>query len=81
MAAAGASQWGWYQIGGTGVALTTGVFAAAGPAFIGGIGLLISTAAAGKQILNAYGLTAVGTPAANQILLQMNRPFVQGQIT
>jgi hypothetical protein len=76
-----AGQWGWYQIGGTGIVLTNGTFAAAGPLYIVAAGLVTSVAGAGKQILNAYGLTAVGTPAGSQILASLNRPFAQGAIT
>jgi hypothetical protein len=82
MSANGAGQYGWYQIGGTAVALTGGTFAAAGPAYIGvAAGTVTSVAAAGKQVVNAAGLTAVGVPAANQVLLSLNRPFAQGAIT
>lgn len=75
-----AASYGWYQIGGVAIAAAT-TFAAAGPAYIGTAGQVISTAAAGKQIVNANGLGAVGTPAAGQVLLSINRPFAQGAIT
>jgi hypothetical protein len=79
-AAIGAGQYGWYQISGVAVAAAT-TFAAAGPAYIGTAGQVISTTAAGKQIVNSNGLTAVGVPAAGQVLLSINRPFAQGAIT
>lgn len=75
-----AGQWGWYQI--SGVAIASAVtFAAPGPAYIGAAGQAIGTAAASKQILNAAGISAVGTPAAGQVLLQIDRPHAQGAIT
>jgi hypothetical protein len=80
-AAIGAGQWGWYQIGGVGIGLTGGTFAAAGPVYFAAAGVVTSVATASKQIVNAYGLTAVGVPAANQILVSLNRPFAQGAIT
>lgn len=80
-AAIGASQWGWYQVGGVSQVLSNGTFAAAGPMYIGAVGQVTSTAGAGKQIVNATGLTAVGTPSGNLILASLNRPFAQGAIT
>jgi hypothetical protein len=40
-----------------------------------------STAAAGKQVVNARNDTATGTPAANQAVVQIDHPFAQGAIT
>lgn len=76
-----ATQWGWFQVGGVSQVLSNGTFAAAGPMYIGAAGQVTSTAGAGKQIVNASGLTAVGTPSGNLILAQLNRPFAQGAIT
>jgi len=77
-----AGQWGWYQIGGVAIAMTNGTFAAAGPAYLTATaGQISSTAVASRQVGEAYGLTAVGTPAANQILIELNRPCLQGAIT
>jgi hypothetical protein len=76
-----AGQWGWYQIGGVAIVADNGTFAAAGPHFIGAAGQVTSTVGAGKQVLNSYGISATGTPAANQHLAELNRPFAQGQIT
>lgn len=75
-----ATQWGWYQIGGVAIASAV-TFAAPGQAYIGAAGQAISTAAPSKMILNAAGISAVGTPAAGQVLLQINRPHAQGAIT
>lgn len=75
-----ATQWGWYQLSGVAIAAAV-TFAAPGPAYIGAAGQAISTATPSKQILNAAGISAVGTPAAGQVLLQIDRPHAQGAIT
>lgn len=75
-----ATQWGWYQIAGVAIASAV-TFAAPGLAYIGAAGQVISTSTPSKQILNAAGISAVGTPAAGQVLLQINRPHAQGAIT
>lgn len=82
MSANVAGQFGWYQISGAAVIATNGTLAAGpGPVYIGTAGTVTSTAAAGKQILNARNDTATGTPAANQAVVQIERPFAQGAIT
>lgn len=83
MSANVAAQWGWYQIGGSAVMATNGTLAAGpAPVYISATpGQATSTAAAGKQIVNAINVTATGTPAANQAVVEINRPFAQGAIT
>lgn len=80
MAAILATQYGWYQISGNAICATNGTLAA-GPAavYLAGSGQLTSTQANGKQVLNAQNVTATGTPAANQAVVEINRPFAQGQ--
>jgi hypothetical protein len=51
------------------------------PVYTTGSGQVSNTAVAGKQVLNALALTATGTPGTNQFLCQIDRPFLQGQIT
>ena len=81
MSANVAGQYGWYQVSGSCVAATNGTLAAGpGPVYIGTTGTVTSTQAAGKQIVNARNDTATGTPAANQAVLLIQRPFAQGQI-
>lgn len=81
MSANVANQYGWYQIAGSAVMATNGTLAAGpGPVYIGSAGNVTSTQANGKQILNARNDTATGTPAANQAVVQINRPFAQGQV-
>lgn len=82
MSANTAGRYGWYQLTGNAVMATNGTLAAGpGPIYIGSAGNVTSGAAAGKQILNARNCTATGTPAANQAVVQINRPFAQGAIT
>lgn len=82
MSANVANSYGWYQISGSAVVSTNGTLAAGpGPVYLAGTGQVTSTAAAGKQVLNARNETATGTPAANQAVVKINRPFAQGAIT
>lgn len=76
-----ANEWGWYQISGVAIANVIAGTAAGvvmGTATAGSLG---NTADAGDQVLNARVLTGVGTPAAGQSYVLIQRPFVQGQIT
>jgi hypothetical protein len=83
MSANVASQYGWYQISGSAVvkapnAMTVGadVFSLAATP-----GSVDDAAVAGEQILNAKVSTTTGTPSAGLAVIQINRPFHQGQIT
>lgn len=77
-----AANFGWYQIGGQAVVATNGTLAAGpAPVYLSGSGQVSSTAVAGKQVENAINVTATGTPAANQAVVEINRPFAQGAIT
>lgn len=81
MAAVVASSYGWYQISGVAVGNTVAGTAAGvcmASATAGSVG---NTADAGDQVLGARISTAVGTPAAGQSYITINRPFKQGQIT
>jgi hypothetical protein len=44
-------------------------------------GSVDDTAVAGEQVLNAVVSTTTGTPSAGLAIVQINRPFIQGQIT
>lgn len=81
MAANVATQYGWYQIEGQAVAATNGTLAA-GPAamYSAGSGQVTSTQANGAQVLNARNVTATGTPATAQAVVNIDRPFLQGQV-
>lgn len=76
-----AGQFGWFQIGGVALVNTVAGQVAGNVMATATAGSVGNTADAGDQILNARLLTARGTPAAGQAYMQVNRPFVQGQIT
>lgn len=78
-----AGQWGWYQIGGHAVVAENGTFAAGAAVFLTAAtpGIVTTGVTAGKQILNARSIIADGQPAAGFGVMEIDRPFVQGQIT
>ncbi len=82
MSANVASQYGWYQIEGTAAvkapnAMTPGaeVFMLAATA-----GSVDDAAVNGEQVVNAKVSTTTGTPSSGLAFIQINRPFLQGQI-
>jgi hypothetical protein len=82
MSANTAGRYGWYQVYGNAVCATNGTLAAGpAPVYLAGSGALTSTAAAGAQVLGAINVTATGTPAANQAVVEITRPHAQGAIT
>lgn len=84
MSANVASQYGWYQISGNAVIKKTTVAATPGvPIFISATdGRMKVLASAGQQILGAQtaNLTTVVTTTST-VVVTINRPFTQGQIT
>lgn len=82
MSANVASQYGWYQICGTAAvkapnAMTPGAevfMLAATP------GSVDDAQVNGEQVVNAVVSTTTGTPSTGLGLIQINRPFLQGQI-
>ncbi len=84
MSANVAGQYGWYQIGGLVNALKTAVqvLPAAKIYQSGTAGRIMPTSASGKEILGARGanLTTV-TSTTSTVLIMVNRPSRQGQIT
>lgn len=84
MAANVAAQYGWYQIGGLATALKTAVQVLPGAKIYqsGTAGRIMPTSASGKQILGARGANlATVTSTTSTVLVLLNRPAVQGQIT
>lgn len=82
MAATLAGQFGWYQIQGNAVCATNGTLAAGpGKVYLAGSGQVSSAAVAGEEVVNAINVSATGTPAANQAIVSIMRPFAQGAIT
>ena len=81
MSANVAGQYGWYQISGSAVCATNGTLAAGpAPVYLAGSGQLTSTQANGKQVVNAINVTATGTTASGFAVVEINRPFAQGQV-
>lgn len=81
MSANVAGQFGWYQVAGNVVASTNGTLAAGpGKVYLAGSGQVTSTQGNGVNILSCRNCTATGTPAANQAVLQIERPSAQGQL-
>src|SRR5262249_53856007 len=79
MAATGAGQFGWYQIAGTAGVAENATFAAASQPQLAGRGPLTTPQANGRQVVGAVTVTGDGTPAAGSALIQISRPFAQGQ--
>lgn len=84
MSANVASQYGWYQIAGNAVVLKTAVAVAPQiPMYISGTaGRVKVIASAGLQIVGARtaNLASV-TSTTSSVVMTINRPFAQGQIT
>lgn len=80
MSANVASQYGWYQIAGNAVVATNGTLASGAAVYLAGSGQLTSTQANGKQVLGAVSVAATGTPATGFAVVNINRPFAQGQV-
>ena len=84
MSANVADSYGWYQIGGLATVLKTAVAVSPDVALYvsATAGQLMPTPAAGKQVLNArsanLATVAAGTPT---VVVSINRPHMQGQIT
>lgn len=70
-------QWGWYQISGAATVNIGAAVAAGGKVFYGGTTATVDDAQVnGKQIQAASFLT---TSASGTAIVQLQRPFVQGQ--
>lgn len=75
-----AGNYAFYQIAGNAICATNGTLATGpGKVYLAGSGQLTSTQGNGLEVLNAVNVTATGTPAANQAVVEINRPFAQGQ--
>lgn len=78
MAANGAGQFGWYQIGGSAVTKTNGTVAANSSVYLAGSGQITTTVAGGLQVLDAISLTGSGSPSSGLAVIEIDRPFAQG---
>ena len=74
-----AAQYGWYQLGGQAVAQTNGTVAASSPVFLAGNGQLTTIVLSGQQILDAISITASGVPSSGLAVVEIDRPFAQGE--
>lgn len=83
MSANVANQYGWYQIAGIAAVKAPNAMAVGAEIYMLAAtpGSVDDAAVAGEQILNAKALSTTGTPSAGLALVQINRPFHQGQIT
>lgn len=78
-----ANQYGWYQIEGSAVVRAPNAMVVGADVFslAATPGSVDDAAVAGEQILNAKVSTTTGTPGTGLGVIQINRPFHQGQIT
>ena len=83
MSANVASQYGWYQITGAAAVKAPNAMAPGANVFMLAAtpGSVDDAGVAGEQVLNAVVSTTTGTPSAGLAIIQINRPFLQGQIT
>jgi hypothetical protein len=83
MSANVANQYGWYQIAGVAAVKAPNAMVVGAEIYMlaATLGSVDDAAVAGEQILNAKALSTTGTPSAGLALIQINRPFHQGQIT
>lgn len=83
MSANVASQWGWYQIDGAAIIKKTAVKVSPNvPVYQSGTtGRVMSTAASGKQMMNARTVNAATVASATStITVLIDRPFLQGAV-
>ena len=82
MSANVASQYGWYQIAGIAAVKAPNAMVVGAEVFslAATPGSVDDAAVNGEQILNAKVSTTTGTPSTGLALIQINRPFHQGQI-
>ena len=82
MSANVASQYGWYQIAGVAAVKAPNAMTAGAEVFslAATPGSVDDAAVNGEQILNAKVSTTTGTPSSGLALIEINRPFHQGQV-
>jgi hypothetical protein len=82
MSANVANQYGWYQITGCAAVKAPNAMVVGAEVFMLAAtpGSVDDAAVNGEQVLNAAVSTTTGTPATGLGLIQINRPFLQGQI-
>lgn len=77
-----ANQYGWYQISGAAAVKAPNAMAAGADVYMLAAtpGSVDDTQVNGEQICNAKVSTTTGTPGTGLAIIQINRPFHQGQI-
>lgn len=82
MSANVANQYGWYQIAGIAAVKAPNAMVAGAEVFslAATPGSVDDAAVNGEQILNAKVSTTTGTPSSGLGLIEINRPFHQGQV-
>ena len=82
MSANVANQYGWYQITGIAAVKAPNAMVVGADVFSLALtpGSVDDAAVNGEQILNAKVSTTTGTPSTGLALIEINRPFHQGQI-
>ena len=77
-----ASKYGWYQIEGTAAVKAPNAAVVGAEVFMLAAtpGSVDDAAVNGEQVLNAKFSTTTGTPSTGLALIQINRPFLQGQV-
>lgn len=82
MSANGANQYGWYQITGIAAVKAPNAMVVGAEVFslAGTPGSVDDTAVNGEQIVGATVTTTTGTPSTGLALINISRPFHQGQI-
>ena len=83
MAATVADKYGWYQISGAAAVKAPNAMTPEAEVFMLAAtpGSVDDAAVAGEQVLGAKVSTTTGTPSSGLAIIQINRPFLQGQIT
>lgn len=82
MSANVASQYGWYQIAGAAAVKAPNAMAVGADVYMLAAtpGSVDDAQVNGEQVVNAKVSTTTGTPSAGLGVIQINRPFLQGQI-
>lgn len=82
MSANVASQWGWYQISGAAAVKAPNAMSAGAEVFMLAAtpGSVDDAQVNGEQVLNAKVSVTTGTPSSGLGVIQINRPFLQGQV-
>lgn len=76
-----ANTFGWYQVAGVAIVATNGTQVVSSKCWSAGSGAVTSTATTGTGINGMRTLTATGTPAANQCLVQLDHPSLEGYVS